>query len=317
MQTDAKEGETNEALNKLETYLGKLGSKQIPLATQWRWQNKVIAEGEAQIMTWTDHMKTSTPYALLHWINEQMGNKYSILNYGNSLSRRRDPLGNFYPKPKGLILGDLQDTFPTTVHWSSKMVDSKGNKITLSARALNILQGSSIGWERPAFTFDVGLGKRLNMKEIKLVQVKEVYNKAKNGLYLHYPTGDNKKTLTFHEGATMYEALHEVKAHIRLYDGMTLNERFQYELENPNSVYNTYYARNRMIAGKYEGNDYLLSVIRDYERAAKDYIMLNAFIEIDGKVFTGNELEKYSLNLDQKLQKEIPKDQRLLFENPR
>ena len=45
--------------------------------------------------------------------------------------------------------------------------------------------------------------------------------------------------------------------------------------------------------------------------------MLNAFIEIDGKVFTGNELEKYSLNLDQKLQKEIPKDQRLLFENPR
>ena len=317
MQTDAKEGETNEALNKLETYTGKLSSKQIPLATQWRWQNKVIAEGEAQIMTWTDHIKTSTPYALLHWINEQMGNKYPILNYGNSLSRRRDPLGNFYPKPKGLILGDLQDTFPTTVHWSSQMVDSKGNKITLSPRALNILQGSSIGWERPAFTFDVGLGKRLNMKEIKLVQVKEVYNKAKNGLYLHYPIGDNKKTLTFHEGATMYEALQEVKQHIRLYDGMTLNERFQYELENPNSVYNTYYARNRMIAGKYEGNDYLLSVIRDYERTAKDYIMLNAFIEIDGKVFTGNELEKYSLNIDQKLQKEIPKDQRLLFENPR
>ena len=57
------------------------------------------------------------------------------------------------------------------------MVDSKGNKITLSARALNILQGSSIAWQRPAFTFDVGLGKRLNMKEIKLVQVKEIYNK--------------------------------------------------------------------------------------------------------------------------------------------
>ena len=75
MQTDAKEGETNEALNKLETYTGKLSSKQIPLATQWRWQNKVIAEGEAQIMTWTDHMKTSTPYALLHWINEQMDKK--------------------------------------------------------------------------------------------------------------------------------------------------------------------------------------------------------------------------------------------------
>ena len=80
-------------------------------------------------MTWLDHIKTSTPYALLGWINEQMGNKYSILNYGNSLSRRRDPLGNLYPKPKGLLLGNLQDIFPTTVHWSSKMVDSKGNKI--------------------------------------------------------------------------------------------------------------------------------------------------------------------------------------------
>jgi len=29
----------------------------------------------------------------------------------------------------------------------------------------------------------------------------------------------------------MYEAMSEVKSHIRLIDGMTLNERFQYELE--------------------------------------------------------------------------------------
>jgi len=55
---------------------------------------------------------------------------------------------------------------------------------------------------------------------------------------------------------------------------MTLNERFQYELENPHSIYNTYHARNRLIAGKYEGNEYLLSIIRDYERAAKDILCL-------------------------------------------
>ena len=317
MQTDAREGETNEALHKLENYGGKIGSKHIPIATFWRWSNKVIAEGEAQLMTWADHFKTSSPYAFLHWANEQMGNKYSILNYGNSLSRKRDPLGNFYPKPKGLILGDLQDIFPTVVHWSSKMVDSKGNKIKFSARALSIIQGSNLGWERPAFTFDVGLGKRLNMKEIKLVKVKEIYNKSTNGLYIHYPIGKNKNTLTFHEGATMYEALNEVKAHIRLYDGMTLNERFQYELENPHSIYNTYHARNRLIAGKYEGNEYLLSIIRDYERAAKDYIMLNAFIEIDGQRMTGNEIEQYSIGVDKKLFKPIPFDQRLLFENPK
>ena len=314
MQTDATEEEANETLNKLENYMGKTGSKHIPIATFWRWTNKVIAEGEAQLMTWTDHFKQSSPYAFLKWANEQMGNKYSILNYGNSLSRKRDPLGNFYPKPKGLVLGHIQDTFPTVVHWSMKMIDSKGNKIILSDRAKQIIQTSKIQWERPRYTFDVGLSKRLNMKEIKFVQMKEFYTKSSGkGLYLHYPIGDNKKTLTLFEGATMYEVMSEVKSHIRLIDGMTLNERFQYELENPNSNFNTYYARNRMIAGKYEGDTYLLSVIREYESAARDYVMRYAYIEIDGNVMTGLEIKKYSNKLDIKLHEPIPENLRMII----
>ena len=314
MQTDATEEEANETLNKLENYAGKTGSKHIPIATFWRWTNKVIAEGEAQLMTWKDHFKQSSPYAFLKWANEQMGNKYSMLNYGNSLSRKRDPLGNFYPKPKGLVLGHIQDTFPTTEHWSMKMVDSKGNKIIFSDRAKHIIQISKIQWERPQYTVDVGLAKRLNMKETKLVKIKEFYTKnSGKGLYLHYPIGDDKDTLTLFEGATMYEAMSEVKSHIRLIDGMTLNERFQYELENPNSNFNIYYARNRMIAGKYEGDTYLLSVIREYESAARDYVMRYAYIEIDGNVMTGLEIKKYSNELDIKLHEPIPENLRMII----
>jgi len=45
--------------------------------------------------------------------------------------------------------------------------------------------------------------------------------------------------------------------------------------------------------------------------------MFNAFIEIDGKRMTGNEIEQYSIGVDIKLHKPIPFDQRLLFENPK
>ena len=105
------------------------------------------------------------------------------------------------------------------------MVNKNGEKIELSNRAKTILQNAKIDWERPAFTFDAGFAKRLNMKELMLVPVngvyvKENYKKSK-GLYIHYPIGENEKTLTFNEGATLYEALNEVKAHITLLDGMT------------------------------------------------------------------------------------------------
>ena len=152
------------------------------------------------------------------------------------------------------------------------------------------------------------------MKETKLVKIKEFYTKnSGKGLYLHYPIGDDKDTLTLFEGATMYEAMSEVKSHIRLIDGMTLNERFQYELENPNSNFNIYYARNRMIAGKYEGDTYLLSVIREYESAARDYVMRYAYIEIDGNVMTGLEIKKYSNELDIKLHEPIPENLRMII----
>ena len=136
------------------------------------------------------------------------------------------------------------------------------------------------------------------------VYVKENYKKSK-GLYIHYPIGENEKTLTFNEGATLYEALNEVKAHITLLDGMTLNERFQHALETPNSMYNTYYALNRRKSGKYEGDVYLLSIIREYESAAKEYIFQNAYVEYGGRVSTIANLKEYTTKIDWQCMEEI------------
>ena len=319
MQTNATQEEANSSIDFFERWAGKTGSKHIPLATFWRWSNKVMAEGEAQLIKWQDHFLKSSPYAFLQWANEMMGGDTPIKNFGNSLSRKRDPLGNFYPKSKGLLLGDFQDIFPTTVHWSSTMVNKNGEKIELSNRAKTILQNAKIDWERPAFTFDAGFAKRLNMKELMLVPVngiyvKENYKKSK-GLYIHYPIGENEKTLTFNEGATLYEALNEVKAHITLLDGMTLNERFQHELENPNSMYNTYYALNRRKSGKYEGDVYLLSIIREYESAAKEYIFQNAYVEYGGRVSTIANLKEYTTKIEAEQAVPIPENLRMIIPN--
>ena len=319
MQTNATQEEANASIDFFERWAGKTGSKHIPLATFWRWSNKVMAEGEAQLIKWQDHFLKSSPYAFLQWANEMMGGDTPIKNFGNSLSRKRDALGNFYPKSKGLLLGDFQDIFPTTVHWSVNMVNKNGEKIELSNRAKTILQNAKIDWERPAFTFDAGFAKRLNMKELMLVPVngvyvKENYKKSK-GLYIHYPIGENEKTLTFNEGATLYEALNEVKAHITLLDGMTLNERFQHELENPNSMYNTYYALNRRKSGKYEGDVYLLSIIREYESAAKEYIFQNAYVEYGGRVSTIANLKEYTTKIEAEQAVPIPENLRMIIPN--
>jgi len=88
----------------------------------------------------------------------------------------------------------------------------------------------------------------------------------------------------------LYEAMLQVKSQILL-GGRTLNERIIYELENPNSAYNRkgYLRDNRLYAGKYQGDKYILEIIREYERASREYIMQYAFFEADnGKVSTIN-----------------------------
>ena len=74
--------------------------------------------------------------------------------------------------------------------------------------------------------------------------------------------------------------------------GRTLNETFQYELENPNSEFNKRYVSNKLLGGKYIGDAYLLSRIREFEREAREWVKQYGLFKINGKVTTANAIKK-------------------------
>jgi len=276
-ETEATNEEGAENISKLERYFGRFGAKNVPLATTWRWTNKVFADAEAELTTALDHLKQSTPYGLSKIINEKyLGNKYEILNYGDALSPKSDPLGNVYPKPKGLLLGQAQDMFPVTTHWSAQMLDRNGNKITLSKEAQEKLETSNIQWERPQFTINIGTKKPFNMKTNNIIEMKSPVT---------------NKIIKFPEGTTVYEAMRQVKTQIKI-GGRTLNETFQYELENPASEFNKIYVSNKLLGGKYIGDAYLLSKIREFEREAREWVSSYGVISINNKITTIDALKK-------------------------
>lgn len=276
-ETEATNEEGAKNISKLEQYFGRFQSKNVPLATTWRWTNKVFGDAEAELVTMLDHVKSSTPFELAKIINEKyLDGKAPALNYGDALSPKSDPLGNTYIKPKGLLLGNAQDMFPVRTHWSNAMVDSNGNKITLSNEAKTKLENSNILWERPQHTIQIGTKVPLNMKELQMISMTLPENKGKKV----YP-----------EGTTMYEVLRQIKQTYKI-AGRTINEKFQYELENPNSEFNKLYATNQFIGGKYVGDTYLLSIIREYERESREWIKEYGLFEMDKKVATANSLKK-------------------------
>ena len=270
-QTNVTTEEGMSNISKIQSYLGRSVSKLIPAATGWRWTNKVFAEAEAELVTMFDHIEYSLPYGLAKIIDEKyLGNKFNFENWGDDLSPRRDPLKNVYPKTEGLLLGKAQDVFPTTKHWSANMVDSDGNPIVLSKLAKEKLATSNIKWERPAALMAVGMAKPLNMRKTEVLSVKDPI------------TGVN---MQLKDGTTLYEAMLQVAGKIKIND-KTLNETFRDELEDVDSLFNTRYTENRLIAGKYEADDYLLSKIREFETEAREWIKGYALIELQGKPTT-------------------------------
>jgi len=277
-QTNKTTEEGMKNVGKLEQYFGRSASKLVPVATGWRWTNKVFADAEAELMTMSDHIKHSSPYSLSKIINEYAGNEGEPEIFGDALSPKRDPLGNPYPKPKGLMLGKWQDIFSTTTHWSASMLDSNGEKIKLTPKALEKLTTSNIQWDRPAALMEIGRKESLNLRETTIVRVKDPIT----GTQMNLP-----------EGTTAYEAMLQVKGKFKI-NGKNLNETFKDELENPTSQYNTRYAENRLLAGKYEGDQYLLDKIREFETEARDWIKGYGLIVVDGKQTTVESLKRQS-----------------------
>ena len=282
-QLFSKPNQTPEAgmknISKLEQYAGRSTSKLMPLATGWRWTNRVFAEAESELIVMSDHIKNASPYELGKIINEQyLGNKGNFAIFGDALMPKRDPLSNPYPTPKGLLLGKAQDIFSTTTHWSANMVDSDGVKIKLSLKALDKLRESNIQWDRPAALMDVGRTEPLNLRQTMIIRMKD-------------PITETQVNLP--EGTSVYEAMQQVKGKFKI-NGKTLNETFRDELENPASEFNTTYAENRLIAGKYERDQHLLNKIREFETEARDWIKGYALIIVDGKQTTIESLKRQS-----------------------
>lgn len=266
-------------IDKLEKYAGRSVSKLVPAATGWRWSNKAFAEAEAELMTMSDHIKHSTPYALGKIINEKyLGRQGNFKIFGDALLPKRDPLANPYPSPKGLLLGRAQDIFTTATHWSANMLDSNGKKIKLSPKAMEKLTTSNVQWDRPAALMHIGRTKSINLRETMILRVKD-------------PVTGNQITLP--EGTSVYEAMLQIKGTFKI-NGKTLNETFRDELEDANSLYNTRYARNRLMAGKYEGDQYLLSKIREFEAEARSWIQGYGLILVDNKQTTIESLKRQS-----------------------
>ena len=95
----------------------------------------------------------------------------------------------------------------------------------------------------------------------------------------------------------MYEATNIVASQIIL-GGKTLNERFADELNNPESRYNKRYYNNQRFAGKYEGDQYLLEIIREYELEARNYVKEFAVFKADGQDTTIFKLEEKLGNME-------------------
>lgn len=281
---DSNKGLLN--LEKLGKQAGRTVEKFVPLATTWRWTNKVLGEAEVEVNNLLESLQKSTPYALAKTVNEKLlDGKMEFLNYGDAFAPKPDPLGNVYPKTQGLLLGDFQDILPTTSHWSKNMVDKNGIKINLSQKAKNKLSDSNIIWDKPSFTLTSLTFKNLNMKKYEALTAPIDVSGIK------FANPNKEKSLPLHEGATLYEAMRVAKSRLILGE-MTLNERVADELENPKSDFNTRYKENEMYRGKYERDQYLLTIIRDYEEVARDYVKQHVSFTLNNVKTTFNKTQK-------------------------
>lgn len=287
-EASTEEGAKN--VSKIEKQASRTVSKIIPLATTWRWTNKVFGDAETELNTMLDHITQSSPFELLKIIDEKyLNNSLPPTLNGDALSPRRDPLKNIYPKPKGILLGNLQDILPVTNHWSSSIVDRFGKKIELNYKAKLSLSNTNLQWERPSFRIALGFGNSFNMKEHYVENItwkKDMFHDIENNKQLKLP-----------EGTTLYEATNIVASQIIL-GGKTLNERFADELNNPESRYNKRYYNNERFAGKYEGDQYLLEIIREYELEARNYVKEFAVFKADGQDTTIFKLEEKLGNME-------------------
>lgn len=303
--TDVSNEEGEVQVETLRKHFSRQTSKLIPMATQWRWQNKALGEAEAELIDMKDHLIQSSPHELLSWINKNSGANLDSLNFGNALSPKRDLYGNPYPAPKGLLLGTFQDPLTYYTGVSTNMKDSNGKQLVYSEEGKRILENLNVNWKAPLNTIPVGLANRLDMKKAAFID----FTKNK-----HFSKNDIERL----EGATMWSVVSELKGKVKMKihgKKRTLNEAVHYMIENKHTEFNKYYRDNPMVRGKYVGAEYIKGVIREYEKLARDFMLQHAIVEYKGRVLNINEDKSFADKIEKDFMKKESKNNKKFLDS--
>ena len=268
-----------------ERYKGGMLAKSVPAATFSRFTNRAMAEAQYEMNSIWDYLSASTPYETIKYINEELlDSPIAETDYAFLSAPKRDMLHNKMP-PKNFI-----SPIQTPEALSGYMFDRNGELLQFSEPSKTRLLDSALtsNYTPMAYTYRLkGTGKLADPLDLKGIEVVKLT--LEDGDY-HSFVGE----VELPEHASLYETMRIVAGSIvhSEYDDRTLNETIHYEVSNPYSDYNTLYRENRLIGGSYEGGEYLRTIIRDYEEAARNHIKEYATFNYGGNVRTILDIEE-------------------------
>ena len=268
-----------------ERYKGGMLAKSVPSATFSRFTNRAMAEAQYEMNSIWDYLSASTPYETIKYINEELlDSPIAETDYAFLSAPKRDMLHNKMP-PKNFI-----SPIQTPEALSAYMFDRNGKLLQFSEPAKTRLLDSALtsNYTPMSYTYKLkGTGKLANPLDLKGIEVVKLT--LEDGDYHSFVD-----KIELPEHASMYETMRIVAGSLvhSEYDDRTLNETIHYEVNNPYSDYNTLYRQNRLIGGSYEGGEYLRTIIRDYEEAARNHIKEYATFNYGGNVRTILDIEE-------------------------
>lgn len=271
--------------SKWERYQGGMLSKTVPAATFSRFTNRSMAEAQYEMNTIWDYLNSSTPYETIKYINEELlDSPIASTDYAFLSAPKRDMFHNKMPAKN--FISPIQ----TPEALSAYMFDRNGKLLQFSEPAKTRLLDSALtsNYVPMASNYKLkGTGKLADPLDLKSIEVVKLT--LEDGDY-HSFVGE----VELPEHASMYETMRIVAGSITHseHDDRTLNEAINYEVNNPYSDYNTLYRENRLIGGSYEGGEYLRTIIRDYEEAARNHIKEYATFDYGGNIRTILDIEE-------------------------
>jgi len=294
-------------------------SKLVPVATGWRWANKELAEADAELRGIFEKLMFSTPFTsnIAGKINKQIVKfapeklkEFLDLSW-HTFQPKRDPNGNIKPKLRGVDvfgLGNMDTPFKISHTWISDILKTKEG-IDLF-ESIGVIYKPPIGIVKKTIA-----GSEHNLGDLREETVLSYvdYNSGEviqQGDFILSADGkqmfdnDGEPRIFKANQQTFADLVMEVKSTMRI-DGLTLNDRFREMFDNPNSAFQksmrwkkaddgSYVYNGANEDGKNPESRKVLEIIRQYEQAAKTWVLYNAYNgdeKGDKPIFYERELE--------------------------